>query len=118
MLPNETYIIGYKNPETNEVHLAITKATNQVLAINQARTQFPNNFKLCLLERLGMKEYKIGIYDKLTEEVKEIKVSANNIYQAKENAKLINAKRIHNENSKRYMRNIIEEELILYTTIK
>lgn len=52
MLPILTYIIGYMDPDTKEVHLSISKARNQVIAINQIRIQYPNNFQFCLLERI------------------------------------------------------------------
>ena len=52
MLPLLTYMIGYRNPETNEIHLSISKARNQVMAINQVRIQYPNNFQFYLLERI------------------------------------------------------------------
>ena len=52
MLPILTYIIGYRDPDTKEVHLSISKAKNQVIAINQIRIQYPNNFQFCLLERI------------------------------------------------------------------
>ena len=45
-------MIGYRNPETNEIHLSISKARNQVMAINQVRIQYPNNFQFYLLERI------------------------------------------------------------------
>lgn len=113
MLPIETYIVGYINPETKEVHLVLTKATNQVLAINQARIQFPANFQFCLLERLGMKLFKVTVYDEGTETAKEIEVKSNDIYDAKEKARLINTKRLKLENQVRYMEKIYNEQTIL-----
>ena len=52
MLPILTYIIGYRDPDTKEVHFSISKARNQVMAINQIKIQYPNNFQFCLLERI------------------------------------------------------------------
>ena len=89
MLPILTYIVGYKDPDTKEVHLVLTKTTNQVLAINQARIQFPTNFKFYLLESIGkkMNYYKIYLLNKKDKTKSLVEVEAENVDQAIEKAK-------------------------------
>ena len=56
-----------------------------------------------------VKQYEITIYDKVTDTTNQIEVFANNIYEAEERAKLINAERLRKENPNRYIQNILNE---------
>lgn len=89
MLPILTYIIGYRNPDTKEIHLSISKARNQVIAINQIRVQYPNNYQFYLLECLDtkMKYYKIQLLNKKDGTKTIVEVEADNVDMAIEKAK-------------------------------
>lgn len=56
-----------------------------------------------------VKQYEVIVYDKVTDTTNQIEVFANNIYEAKERAKLINAERLRKENQDRYIQNILNE---------
>lgn len=55
------------------------------------------------------RQYQILVYDKVTDTTNQIEVFANNIYEAKERAKLINAEKLRKENQNRYVQNILNE---------
>lgn len=56
-----------------------------------------------------VRKYEITLYDRITETINQIEVFANNIYEAKEGAKLINAEKLRKENQNRYIQNILNE---------
>lgn len=56
-----------------------------------------------------VRQYEITLYDKVTDTTNQIEVFANNIYEAKERAKLINAEKLREENPNRYIQNILSE---------
>ena len=56
-----------------------------------------------------VRQYEVIVYDKVTDTTNQIEVFANNIYEAKERAKLINAEMLRKENQNRYIKNILNE---------
>lgn len=56
-----------------------------------------------------VKQYEIMVYDKVTDTTNQIEVFANNIYEAEERAKLINAKKLREDDPNRYIQNILNE---------
>lgn len=56
-----------------------------------------------------VRQYEVTVYDRITETTNQIEVFANNIYEAKERAKLINAEKLRKENQNRYVQNILNE---------
>lgn len=56
-----------------------------------------------------VKQYEVTVYDKVTDTTNQIEVFANNVYEAKERAKLINAEKLRKENQNRYIQNILNE---------
>lgn len=56
-----------------------------------------------------VKQYEIMVYDRITDTTNQIEVFANNIYEAKERAKLINAKKLREDDPNRYTQNILNE---------
>ncbi len=56
-----------------------------------------------------VRQYEITIYDRVTETTNQIEVFANNVYEAEERAKLINAEKLRKEDPNRYIQNILNE---------
>lgn len=56
-----------------------------------------------------VRQYEVIVYDNVTDTTNQIEVFANNIYEAKERAKLINAERLRKEKPYRYIQNILNE---------
>lgn len=56
-----------------------------------------------------VRQYEVIVYDKVTETINQIEVFANNIYEAEERAKLINAKKLMEDDPNRYIQNILNE---------
>lgn len=56
-----------------------------------------------------VRQYEITLYDKVTDTTNQIEVFANNIYEAEEKAKLINAKKLREDDQNRYIQNILNE---------
>ena len=56
-----------------------------------------------------VKQYEVTLYDRITETTNQIEVFANNIYEAEEIAKLINAKKLREDDPNRYIQNILNE---------
>lgn len=56
-----------------------------------------------------VRQYEVTIHDRITETTNQIEVFANNIYEAEERAKLINAEKLRKENQNRYIQNILNE---------
>lgn len=56
-----------------------------------------------------VRQYEIIIYDRVTETTNQIEVFANNVYEAEERAKLINAEKLRKEDQDRYIQNILNE---------
>ena len=65
-----------------------------------------------------VRQYEVTVYDRITETTNQIEVFANNIYEAKERAKLINAEMLRKENQNRYTKNILEETKVICIGIK
>ena len=87
MLPIITYIVGYRNPESNEVHFTIVNGKDLVIAINKARVRFPKTFELYSIEGLkrNTKNYKVQLLNK--DKITIVEVEANNVDEAIEKAK-------------------------------
>lgn len=56
-----------------------------------------------------IRQYEVIVYDKVTDTTNQIEVFANNVYEAKERAKLINAKKLRGKDPNRYIQNILNE---------
>lgn len=56
-----------------------------------------------------VRQYEITLYDRVTETINQIEVFANNVYEAEEKAKLINAKKLREDDPNRYIQNILNE---------
>lgn len=56
-----------------------------------------------------VRQYEVIVYDKVTDTTNQIEVFANNVYEAKERAKLINAKKLMEDDQNRYIQNILNE---------
>lgn len=56
-----------------------------------------------------VRQYEVTLYDRITETINQIEVFANNIYEAEEKAKLINAKKLREDDQNRYIQNILNE---------
>lgn len=56
-----------------------------------------------------VRQYEITLYDRITETTNQIEVFANNVYEAEERAKLINAKKLREDDQNRYIQNILNE---------
>lgn len=56
-----------------------------------------------------VRQYEITLYDRITETINQIEVFANNVYEAEERAKLINAKKLREDDPNRYIQNILNE---------
>ena len=56
-----------------------------------------------------VRQYEITLYDRITETTNQIEVFANNVYEAEERAKLINAKKLREDDPNRYIQNILNE---------
>lgn len=56
-----------------------------------------------------VKQYEVIVYDKITNTTNQIEVFANNVYEAEERAKLINAKKLREDDQNRYIQNILNE---------
>lgn len=56
-----------------------------------------------------VKQYEVTLYDRITETINQIEVFANNVYEAEERAKLINAKKLREDDPNRYIQNILNE---------
>ena len=56
-----------------------------------------------------VRQYEITLYDRVTETINQVEVFANNIYEAEERAKLINAKKLREDDPNRYIQNILNE---------
>lgn len=56
-----------------------------------------------------VKQYEVTLYDRITETINQIEVFANNVYEAEERAKLINAKKLREDDPNRYIQNILKE---------
>lgn len=56
-----------------------------------------------------IRQYEVIVYDNVTDTTNQIEVFANNIYEAKERAKLINAKKLREDDQNRYIQNILNE---------
>lgn len=56
-----------------------------------------------------VRQYEVIVYDKVTDTTNQIEVFANNVYEAEERAKLINAKKLREGNQNRHIQNILSE---------
>lgn len=56
-----------------------------------------------------VRQYEVIVYDKVTDTTNQIELFANNVYEAKERAKLINAKKLMEDDQNRYIQNILNE---------
>lgn len=56
-----------------------------------------------------VRQYEVTLYDRITETTNQIEVFANNVYEAEERAKLINAKKLREDDQDRYIQNILNE---------
>ena len=56
-----------------------------------------------------VRQYEVTLYDRITETTNQIEVFANNVYEAEERAKLINAKKLREDDQNRYIQNILNE---------
>lgn len=56
-----------------------------------------------------VRKYEVTLYDRITEIINQIEVFANNVYEAEERAKLINAKKLREDDPNRYIQNILNE---------
>lgn len=56
-----------------------------------------------------VRQYEVIVYDKVTDTTNQIEVFANNVYEAEERAKLINAKKLREDDTNRYIQNILSE---------
>lgn len=56
-----------------------------------------------------VRQYEVIVYDNVTDTTNQIEVFANNVYEAKERAKLINAKKLMEDDQNRYIQNILNE---------
>ena len=56
-----------------------------------------------------IRQYEVIVYDNVTDTTNQIEVFANNVYEAKERAKLINAKKLRENDPNRYIQNILNE---------
>lgn len=56
-----------------------------------------------------VRQYEVTLYDRITEIINQIEVFANNVYEAEERAKLINAKKLREDDPNRYIQNILNE---------
>ena len=65
-----------------------------------------------------VKQYEVTLYDRITETINQIEVFANNVYEAEERAKLINAEKLRKENQNRYIQNILNETKVFCIGIK
>lgn len=64
-----------------------------------------------------VRQYEVIVYDNVTDTTNQIEVFANNIYEAKERAKLINAERLRKEKPYRYIQNILNETKVFCIVI-
>lgn len=65
-----------------------------------------------------VRQYEITLYDRITETTNQIEVFANNVYEAEERAKLINAKKLREDDPNRYIQNILNETKVFCIGIK
>lgn len=65
-----------------------------------------------------VRQYEITLYDRITETINQIEVFANNVYEAEERAKLINAKKLREDDPNRYIQNILNETRVFCIGIK
>lgn len=65
-----------------------------------------------------VRQYEITLYDRITETINQIEVFANNVYEAEERAKLINAKKLREDDPNRYIQNILNETKVFCIGIK
>lgn len=65
-----------------------------------------------------VRQYEVTLYDRITETINQIEVFANNVYEAEERAKLINAKKLREDDPNRYIQNILNETRVFCIGIK
>jgi hypothetical protein len=65
-----------------------------------------------------VRQYEVTLYDRITETINQIEVFANNVYEAEERAKLINAKKLREDDPNRYIQNILNETKVFCIGIK
>lgn len=65
-----------------------------------------------------VRQYEVTLYDRVTETINQIEVFANNVYEAEERAKLINAKKLREDDPNRYIQNILNETKVFCIGIK
>ena len=65
-----------------------------------------------------VRQYEVIVYDKVTDTTNQIEVFANNVYEAKERAKLINSVKLSKEDPNRYIQNILNETKVFCIGIK
>jgi hypothetical protein len=65
-----------------------------------------------------VRQYEVIVHDTITNTTNQIEVFANNIYEAKETAKRVNAEILRKGNQNRYTKNILEETKVICIGIK